>query len=148
MPPSGYEVFRDTELGYDSTFVEAARVVDGRATDDWTTLEDQNGHTTTDVPENCPDQQAIHPWLTHYQSAGCEPTGTTGQWWAATGNSTDPEDPEHPEQWRVNLAAYAGGQVQISISYVSDKFSAGRRGLHRQCGGLDRRRQHLVRGRR
>jgi hypothetical protein len=126
VPPEGdttlgYEVFRDTELDYDSTFVEAARVVDGRATDGWTTLEDQNGHTTTDVPENCPDQQGIHPWLTHYQSAACEPTGTTGQWWAATGNSTDPEDPEHPEQWQVNLADYAGEQVQISISYVSDK---------------------------
>ena len=65
--------------------------------------------------------RSIHPWLTHYQSAGCEPTGTTGQWWAATGNSIDPADPEEPEQWQVNLAAYAGGQVQISISYVSDK---------------------------
>ncbi len=129
VPPEGatlqYEVFRDTELDYDFTFVEAAPVIDGTTTDDWTTLADQNGHTTDNVGDSCPTLQTMHPWLLHYQSAGCEPTGTTGQWWAATGNSTDPADPERPEQWRVDLAAYAGGQVEISISYASDEFVQG-----------------------
>ena len=82
--------------------------------------------------------QAMHPWLTHYQSAGCEPTGTTGQWWAATGNSTDPEDPEHPEQWQVNLAAVRRRAGPDLDQLRQRRIRAGRRGLHRQCGGLDR----------
>ena len=44
----------------------------------------------------------------------CDPTGTTGEWNAASGNSSG------WQQWSVDLSAYAGGQVEVSIAYVSD----------------------------
>jgi hypothetical protein len=116
-----FEVIRDTELDYDFTFVEAHTV----GADDWTTLRDNNGHTSSSVGDSCPALQKMHPWLAHYQSAGCKPTGSTGQWWAATGTSTDPEHPEQPEHWSVDLSPYRGKQVQISISYASDEFVQG-----------------------
>ena len=153
VPPEGdttlgYEVFRDTELGYDSTFVEAARMVDGRATDDWTTLEDQNGHTTTDVPENCPDQQVDPPLV---DALPIRRLRTNGQHGPMVGR--------HREQHRPGGSRRAGtvaGQPRRLRRRAGPDLdqlcqrqtSAGRRGLHRQCGGLDRRRQHLVRGRR
>jgi Peptidase family M1 domain/Peptidase M1 N-terminal domain len=128
VPPEGatlnYEVIRDTELNYDFTFVEAHTI----GSDDWTTLPDVNpngSHTSNDVGDSCPALQKMHPWLAHYQSAGCKPTGSTGQWWAATGSSTNPEHPELPEHWLVDLGPYAGKQVEISISYASDEFVQG-----------------------
>ena len=61
----------------------------------------------------------IHPFLAHYQTwngadAACDPVGTTGVWNAASGRSTGWED------WSVDLSQYAGSQVEVSISYVSD----------------------------
>ena len=60
----------------------------------------------------------MHPFLTHYQTLNpdgtCSPTGTTGTWNAATGASAG------SEEWAVDLSAYAGKQVELSISYVSD----------------------------
>ena len=44
----------------------------------------------------------------------CDNTGTTGAFNAATGNSGGFQD------WKVDLSAYAGKQVEVSISYVSD----------------------------
>ena len=44
----------------------------------------------------------------------CTSTGTTGSWNAATGASAG------SEEWAVDLSAYAGKQVELSISYVSD----------------------------
>ena len=41
-------------------------------------------------------------------------TGTTGAWNAASGNSGG------WQQWSVNLGAYAGQQVEVSITYASD----------------------------
>lgn len=59
-----------------------------------------------------------HPFLTHYQTDNgdgtCTPTGTTGDWWAATGAS------DGYEPWTVDLSAYAGSDVEVSISYASD----------------------------
>jgi bacillopeptidase F (M6 metalloprotease family) len=52
--------------------------------------------------------------LAHYQNAACAPTGTSGVWNAATGSSSGWQD------WNVDLSAFAGKQVEISISYVSD----------------------------
>ena len=52
----------DTEEDWDFLFVEAHAVGD-----DWTTLPDANGHTSTDrtkLPEGWID---LHPWLEHYQ---------------------------------------------------------------------------------
>ena len=107
-------VDRDTEDPWDFMFVEAHTV----GQDDWTTLPDANGHTTDDTGFSCPFWHELHPFLTHYQSdngdGSCSPTGDTGSWWAATGDSGG------YEQWRVNLAPYAGQQVEVSISYASD----------------------------
>ena len=111
-----FVVTRDTEQPWDFMFVEAHTV----GLDDWTTLPDVNGHTSSDVGNSCPFEswELLHPFLVHYQTdhldGTCSPTGTTGVWWAATGASNG------PEQWTVDLAAYAGKQVELSISYASD----------------------------
>ena len=112
-----FEVTRDTEQNWDFMFVEAHTV----GADDWTTLPDVNGHTSTDVGNSCPFEswELLHPFLAHYQTDNgdgtCLPaTGTTGTWSAATGAS------DGPEQWKVDLSAYAGKQVEVSISYASD----------------------------
>ena len=47
-------------------------------------------------------------------SGACQPVGTTGQWWAASGES------EGWEQWTVDLGAYAGKQVEVSLTHASD----------------------------
>jgi Zinc carboxypeptidase len=108
-------VSRDTEPGWDFVFVEAHTV----GQDDWTTLPDRNGHTGTSTGDSCPEGwQELHPFLAHYQTRNadgtCSPTGTTGSWNAASGNSGG------WQQWSVDLSAYAGKQVEVSIAYVSD----------------------------
>lgn len=105
----------DTELHWDHVFVEAHSA----GLDDWTTLADQNGHTSQDTGESCPaGWRDLHPFLDHYQTLNgdgtCSPTGTTGTWNAATGNSGG------WQQWTVDLSGYAGKQVEVSIAYVSD----------------------------
>jgi Zinc carboxypeptidase len=106
----------DTEPHWDHLFVEA-RTAGGS---DWTTLPDANGHTTADPGDSCAaGWRVLHPWLDHYQTfdpaAGtCTATGTTGAWNAASGNSAG------WQQWRVNLSAYAGKTVEISIAYAND----------------------------
>ena len=44
----------------------------------------------------------------------CTPTGTTGAWNAASGNSGG------WQEWSIDLSAYAGKQVQLSIVYATD----------------------------
>ena len=101
----------DTEVDWDFLFVEAHPV----GSDDWTTLPDANGHTQTGTGESCPEGWSVlHPFITHYQGPNCEPTGTTGDWNAATGSS------QGWSEWSVDLSDYAGQQVEVSISYVSD----------------------------
>ena len=105
----------DTELHWDHLIVEAHTA----GQDDWTTLPDLNGHTSDDPGDSCPaGWRELHPFLDHYQTLNadgtCTPTGTTGAWNAASGASGG------WQQWPVDLAAYAGGQVEISIAYVSD----------------------------
>jgi hypothetical protein len=105
---------RDTEPGWDFAFVEA-RVA---GTNKWTTLRDSTGHASQDTGLSCPAWHAVHPFLKHYQSAGgkgrCKPSGSTGEWWAATGAS------DGWEQWRVDLAEFAGKDVELAITYASD----------------------------
>ena len=113
------------EQDFDYLIVEAHTV----GQDDWTTLPDQNGHTISDLSsdQSCtggwsnPDDAAnvLHPFLTHYQTfdpatGTCTPTGTTGEWNAANGSSSG------WQQFQVDLSAYAGSQVEISITSVSD----------------------------
>jgi hypothetical protein len=112
-------ISRDTEVDWDYAFVEAHTV----GQDDWTTLPDVNGHTTTDTGQSCPaGWRDLHPFLDHYQTVQvdtCLSTGSTGSWNAASGASGN------WEQWQVDLAAYAGQQVEISIAYVSDWSTQG-----------------------
>jgi Zinc carboxypeptidase len=114
-------ISRDTEPDWDFAFVEAHTV----GQDDWTTLPDANGHTSQSTGPNDPNLascpagwRALHPWLDHYQTLNsdnsCSPTGTTGVWNAASGRS------QGWEQWSINLGAYAGKQVEVSIAYASD----------------------------
>ncbi len=112
------------ELDFDYMIIEAHTVGD----DDWTTLPDLNGHTSSDLSndQSCPggwsnpDDAAnvLHPFLTHYQTFNadgtCSSTGTTGEWNAANGSSSG------WQRFEVDLAPYAGQQVEISISSVSD----------------------------
>jgi hypothetical protein len=101
----------DVEASWDFLFVEAHVV----GSDDWTTLPEAGGHTTTATGDSCPEGiVGLHPFLGHYIGAACEPTGSTGSWNAATGPSNG------WQQWDVDLSAYAGKQVEVSISYLSD----------------------------
>jgi murein tripeptide amidase MpaA len=110
----------NTEPEWDHVFVEA-RTPGG---DNWRTLPDLNGHTNNSTGQSCPaGWRELHPFLDHYQTlnadGSCSPTGTTGQWNAASGSSNG------WQQWSVNLGAFAGGQVEISIAYVSDWATQG-----------------------
>jgi hypothetical protein len=114
----------NTEADWDYLFVEA-RTAGGT---DWTTLPDANGHTTQDTGQSCLEANSggwrtLHPFLDHYQTqtgaATCSPTGSTGDWHAASGSSGG------WQQWSVDLDEWAGGQVEISISYVSDWATQG-----------------------
>ena len=114
----------DLEEDYDHAIVEVHTV----GQDDWTTLPEAGGLTTTDVPAECEAGFLLetHPFLTHYLTPGdpCAPTGTTGEWNAMTGDSgAGGVDP-----WReasFDLSAYAGSQVEVSISYVTDPATGG-----------------------
>ncbi len=109
----------DTEFGYDNVIVEA-RTAGGS---DWTTLPDLNGGTTTNVPTECEAGflLAEHPFLANYLTGGdpCTPTGLTGEWNAFTGNSGG------WQQVAFDLSAYAGSQVEVSVSYVTDPGTGG-----------------------
>jgi hypothetical protein len=110
----------DTEAGWDHLFVEAHTP----GQDDWTTLPDANGHTTTAPGDSCAaGWEALHPQLKHYQSfdgtATCTSTGTTGEWNAASGNSAG------WQQWSIDLGDYAGRTVEVSIAYASDWATQG-----------------------
>ena len=107
---------RNTELDWDFVFVEAHTI----GTEDWTTLPDLNGHNSQDTGASCPSWHAIHPFLGHYQDSACAPTGSSGAWWAASGTS------DGFEHWVVDLSAFAGNEVEISITYASDDFVQGR----------------------
>jgi Immune inhibitor A-like, MAM domain len=118
------------ELNFDYLVVEAHTVDQ----DNWTTLPDQNGHTSSDLSNDrsCPGgwsnpndaANVLHPFLTHYQTfqagtpATCSSTGSTGsppgQWNAANGSSSG------WQQWQIDLGPYANQQVEISITSLSD----------------------------
>ncbi|MET9376584.1 M14 family zinc carboxypeptidase [Streptomyces sp. NPDC002992] len=114
-PSLRFQVSYDTEPGYDNLVVEAHTV----GQDDWTTLPDANGGTSTAAPADCGAGYYVrgHPFLARYLTVGeggCATTGTTGSWNAFTGPSNG---------WRqasVDLSAYAGKQVELSISYITD----------------------------
>jgi hypothetical protein len=114
----------NTEQDWDHLFVEVHTV----GQDNWTTLPDANGHTSQATGESCKAENSggwrtLHPFLDHYQTqsgqSACTPTGTTGAWNAATGDSGGWQN------WSLNMNAYAGQQVEVSISYASDWATQG-----------------------
>ena len=111
----------DTEPEWDHLFVEA-RTPGG---DDWTTLPDANGHTTDETGQSCAaGWVTLHPQLAHYQTWDgvdtCTATGDNGGAWnAASGNSAG------WQEWSIDLGAYAGQNVEISIAYASDWATQG-----------------------
>ncbi|RSS46868.1 M14 family metallopeptidase [Streptomyces sp. WAC08241] len=119
-PRLDFQVSHDTEPGYDNLVVEAHTV----GQDDWTTLPDTHGGTSAEPPADCGEGYYVrgHPFLAHYLTVGedtCAATGTTGSWNAFTGPSNG---------WRqasVDLSAWAGGKVELSLSYVSDPGTGG-----------------------
>ena len=103
-----------TEPGYDFVIVEARTAEQ----DNWTTLPDLNGGTTSDVPLDCEQGFLLqtHPNLLRYLTPGnpCLPSGSSGVWNAFTADSGG---------WvpvAFDLSAFAGQQVEIVVSYVSD----------------------------
>ncbi|HEY6740264.1 MAG TPA: hypothetical protein VI076_15580, partial [Actinopolymorphaceae bacterium] len=112
------------ELDFDYLIVEAHTV----GQDNWTTLPDNNGHTSDDLSadQSCtggwsnPDDAAnvLHPFLTHYQTFNsdgtCSNTGTTGSWNAANGSSSG------WQQFEVDIPGSLGPQVEVSITVLSD----------------------------
>jgi murein tripeptide amidase MpaA len=105
----------DIEAGWDFFFVEVQD-----ASGNWTTLPDANGHTTQDTGESCHTDNGwaeLHPQLLHYQTKSrdtCTPTGTTGEWNAATGSSGG------WQEWNIDLSAYRGQQIQVALVYATD----------------------------
>lgn len=118
VPAEGAElsfaINRDTEQNWDYVFVEARTA----GQQDWTTLPDENGHTTDETGFSCPYWLGLHPFLSRYQRAlpngSCSPTGSSGEWNAISGMG------DGWEQWTVDLGAFAGSNAQVSISYASD----------------------------
>ena len=112
------------ELDFDYMIVEAHTV----GQDNWTTLPDSNGHTSSDLSfdEACINgwsstlgpEPFIHPFLAHYQTHNedgtCSSTGTTGSWNAANGSSGG------WQQFEIDLSGFAGQQIEVSITILSD----------------------------
>ncbi|MFE9766352.1 M14 family zinc carboxypeptidase [Streptomyces sp. NPDC005808] len=110
----------DTEEAYDHAVLEAHTV----GADDWTTLPDKGGATSTAVPVECEAGYFIkaHPALKRYLTLGstaCTPTGTSGSWNSFTGAS------DGWQQVDFDLSAYAGKTVEVSLSYITDPGSGG-----------------------
>jgi Peptidase family M1 domain/Peptidase M1 N-terminal domain len=121
----GFQANRDTEEGWDFLFVEV-RTAGG---EDWTTLPDQNGHTSQDGGA-CPifDNLFLEHYMTFFFDEGdpenpdddifeCIPSGTTGVWNGASGTS------DGWESWSVNLPP---GSIEVSLTYASDCCVQGR----------------------
>jgi hypothetical protein len=111
----------NTEPGYDHALLEA-RTAGG---DDWTTLPDAGGLSSSTVPAECEAGFFMndHPFLRRYltlDGGGCAPKGTSGDWNSFTGSSGG------WKQVSFDLSAYAGKTVEVSLSYVTDPGSGGR----------------------
>jgi hypothetical protein len=110
-----FQVSYDTEPEWDFVFVELQNEVG-----EWVTLPELNDHTQGGTPEStgqsCPEGwHELHPWLIQYQGADCSGIG----WNAASGRS------QGWTGWDFDLTPYAGQEVTVSISYVSDWAAQG-----------------------
>ena len=116
-----FKLSYDVEAGYDFVFVEARTA----GQDDYRTLPDANGHTSESTGIGCTENSDFwlseNPFLRRYivrnpapgGGFACAPT-QPGIWNAATGNSGGFQD------WRIDLSAYAGRQVEVSVVYMTD----------------------------
>ena len=125
----------DTEAGYDHVIVEAHPV----GSDDWTTLPETGGLTSTAVPTECEAGFLLeeHPFLEHYLTPGnpCTATGSSGTWNAMTGSFGRLED----RQLRpVGVRRTAGRGVDQLRHRPGDRRG---RGLRRRHGPGGRRRR-------
>jgi hypothetical protein len=126
VPSEGAElsftVLRDTEPSWDFFFVEAHTV----GADDWATLPDRGGATSTDPGAACFGVVSLYPFLERYigvpsdSGEGCVVAGDSAPWWAASGASAG------NERWTIDLSGYAGRDVEVSLSYASDFVVQGR----------------------
>ena len=95
--------------------------------DDYRTLPDANGNTSEDTGRRLHGDSDFwlseNPFLRRYIVRNAVPGGfectptQPGIWNAASGNSGGFQD------WRIDLSAYAGRQVEVSIVYVTDPGS-------------------------
>ncbi|TDN91162.1 M14 family metallopeptidase [Microbacterium sp. BK668] len=106
-----------TEFGYDNVIVE----VRPAGTEEWTTLPDLNGGTSSEPPTECEAGFYVeeHPQLENYLTVAdpCLSTGATGEWNAFTGSSGGWTDVS------FDLSAYEGQEIELVISYVTDPFT-------------------------
>ena len=115
-----FAISANTEGGYDHVIVEAHTV----GQEDWTTVPISGGvQSSSDVPIECEAGFLLemHPFLEHYLTGGstCQASGTTGDWHSLTGSSGG---------WRevsADLSAFAGEQVEVFITYVTDPGTGG-----------------------
>jgi len=121
-PQLQFQLSLNSETGYDHAIIEAHTV----GQENWTTLPDRNGGTRTTVPAECSAGFLLeeHPFLRHYitgppDTADCTSSGSSGAWNSFTGSTGGWIDVA------ADLAAYAGQQVEISISYVTDPGTGG-----------------------
>jgi hypothetical protein len=108
-------VQRDTEPNWDWFFVEAHTA----GADDWTTLRDLNGHNSQDPGNACFGVLQFNPFMEHYLTLDfdtfeCAPTGTTGEFWGASGKS------DGYEQWSVDLSPWKGKVVEVALTVATD----------------------------
>ena len=113
------QIAYDLELGYDNVLVEVRPV----NSEDWTTLPEEGGATSTEVPTECEAgfYAGVHPQLLHYLTIDnpCLAIGTTGEWNAMTGSSGG---------WipvSFDLSDYAGQEIELVVSYVTDPGTGG-----------------------
>jgi murein tripeptide amidase MpaA len=119
VPTLAAQLSYDVEEGFDHVIVEAHTV----GQDNWTTLAEEGGLSTTDVPIECEVGYLLeaHAFLTHYLTPGdpCGNTGSSGSWNGMTGSSGGWQDAT------FDLSDFAGDQVEVSISFVTDPAFAG-----------------------
>jgi hypothetical protein len=132
-PKLTFELSYDTEPGFDGVTFEAHTA----GQDDWTTLPDAGGQTTSTVPDDCAFLLGIHPFLTHYLTASgadCTASGTSGSWNGLTGSGNG----WHPVT--LDLSKYAGTSVEVALTYFSDTSTGGKGAFvddaHLQIGGV------------
>ena len=122
------------------TSCSSRRDVDGRqGNGDWTTLPDLNGHTSQETGASCAGGwgEQLHARTLNYQTHqpngpgpdddSCLPTGTTGAWHAASGNSGGWQEwSSRPDALRWQ-AGRALDRVRDRLGHADGARHAGRR---------------------